>query len=532
MSERVVVALGGNAIAGERGADPESQQIAVEGACEQIAELVGDGHEVAITHGNGPQVGNLLLKNDLARQVVPPVPLDWCVAQTQATLGFLIVTALEAALARRGAARMVATVVTRVLVDRDDPAWERPTKPIGRYVDADEAAERIAAGEAWEDRGERGWRRMVPSPRPLEILDRATVEALIADGAIVVAAGGGGIPMVRDDGRLRGVEAVLDKDLTAALLARTIGAGCLLIATDVEAAAIGYGTDGQRVAGRGRARAPARAARGGRVRRRQHGPEGRGRAGVRRGGVGHHVAGAAARGRRGHGRDAGGAVTERVIVRRGAYYDSVTLMLVSQAAGASVGMATPLNLELLADQGFTIDEDVGPNDLVIAVRADDVDAVVAAVDRELAAKGGAPSAAVERPAARSLAVRRPPRPRAQPRVPLDPGRARGARGGGRAGGRPARVLLLGRREPRGRGAAQAAGARARAAVHGRRLRHRDHRRRRARVRQRGASGGRWASSAPPAPAPRRCAACSTPPASGCRTRSASAAATCRPRSAG
>jgi carbamate kinase len=246
MSERVVVALGGNAIAGERGADPESQQVAVEGACEQIAELVVSGHEVAITHGNGPQVGNLLLKNDLAREVVPPVPLDWCVAQTQATLGFLIVTALEAALARRGAARMVATVVTRVLVDRDDPAWERPTKPIGRYVDAGEAAQRIAAGEAWEDRGERGWRRMVPSPRPLEILDRAAVEALIAGGAIVVAAGGGGIPMVRDDGRLRGVEAVLDKDLTAALLARTIGAGCLLIATDVEAAATGYGTDGQR----------------------------------------------------------------------------------------------------------------------------------------------------------------------------------------------------------------------------------------------------------------------------------------------
>ena len=246
MSERVVVALGGNAIAGERGADPESQQVAVEGACEQIAELVVSGHEVAITHGNGPQVGNLLLKNDLAREVVPPVPLDWCVAQTQATLGFLIVTALEAALARRGTARMVATVVTRVLVDRDDPAWERPTKPIGRYVDAGEAAERIAAGEAWEDRGERGWRRMVPSPRPLEILDRAAVETLISGGAIVVAAGGGGIPMVRDDGRLRGVEAVLDKDLTAALLARTIGGGCLLIATDVEAAATGYGTDGQR----------------------------------------------------------------------------------------------------------------------------------------------------------------------------------------------------------------------------------------------------------------------------------------------
>ena len=238
---RLVVALGGNAIAGERGADPASQQEAVEGACVQIAELVEHGHDVVITHGNGPQVGNLLLKNDLARHVVPPVPLDWCVAQTQATLGFLIVTALEAKLP----GRFVGTVVTRVLVDAGDPGWRTPTKPIGRYVSEDEAAERIAAGEAWEERGSKGWRRMVPSPRPLEILDRATIVALIEDGAIVVACGGGGIPMVREDGVLRGVECVLDKDLTAALLARTVGADVLLIATDVEAAAIGYGTDRQ-----------------------------------------------------------------------------------------------------------------------------------------------------------------------------------------------------------------------------------------------------------------------------------------------
>jgi carbamate kinase len=245
MAERLVVALGGNAIAGARGADPESQRIAVEGACEQIAELVAHGHEVVITHGNGPQVGNLLLKNDLARDVVPPVPLDWCVAQTQATLGFLIVTALEAALRRRGLERLISTVITRVLVAADDPAWDRPTKPIGRYLSAEEAAERIAAGEAWEDRGERGWRRVVASPDPVEILDRATIEALMAEHAIVIAAGGGGIPMVRDADRLRGVEAVLDKDLTGALLARTVGADCFLIATDVEAAAVAYGTPEQ-----------------------------------------------------------------------------------------------------------------------------------------------------------------------------------------------------------------------------------------------------------------------------------------------
>jgi carbamate kinase len=244
-AERLVVALGGNAIAGERGADPRSQQEAVEGACEQIAELVAHGHDVVITHGNGPQVGNLLLKNDLARNVVPPVPLDWCVAQTQATLGFLIVTAMEAALRRRGLERLISTVITRVLVDKDDPAWQRPTKPIGRYVTEAEAQERIAAGEAWEDRGERGWRRVVASPDPQEILDRGTIEALIAENAIVVAAGGGGIPMVREDGVLRGVEAVLDKDLTGALLADTVDADCFVIATDVEAAAVGFGTPEQ-----------------------------------------------------------------------------------------------------------------------------------------------------------------------------------------------------------------------------------------------------------------------------------------------
>jgi len=244
-SERVVVALGGNAIAGERGADPVSQQEAVEGAAEQIAELVAHGYEIVITHGNGPQVGNLLLKNDLARHIVPPVPLDWCVAQTQATLGFLIVTALEAALRRRGVERFVSTVITRVLVAAGDPAWSRPTKPIGRYVGEDEARERIAAGEAWEERGPRGWRRVVASPEPLEILDHRTIEALMAEGAIVVAAGGGGIPMVREDGRLRGVEAVLDKDLTGALLARTVGAGTFVVATDVEAAAVAYGTPQQ-----------------------------------------------------------------------------------------------------------------------------------------------------------------------------------------------------------------------------------------------------------------------------------------------
>jgi carbamate kinase len=243
--QRVLVALGGNAIAGERGAGPDAQRQAVEEAAAEIADLVAAGHQVMLTHGNGPQVGNLLVKNDLARDVVPPVPLDWCVAQTQATLGFLIVTAMEAELRQRGIERLVSTVITRVLVSLDDPAWQRPTKPIGRWLSEAEARERIAAGENWESRGERGWRRVVPSPEPLEILDVATIRELVSAGAVVVAAGGGGIPMVRENGTLRGVEAVLDKDLSGALLAQAVDVDCFVIATDVEAAAIRFGTPEQ-----------------------------------------------------------------------------------------------------------------------------------------------------------------------------------------------------------------------------------------------------------------------------------------------
>jgi carbamate kinase len=244
------VALGGNAIAGPGNADPDAQEHAVDGAAEQIVSLLEAGYEVVVTHGNGPQVGNLLVKNDLARGVVPPVPLDWCVAQTQATLGFLLVTALESALARRGLDRMVAAVVTRVRVDRDDPGWAMPSKPIGRYLPQTEAWARIERGEQWEPIGDRGWRRVVPSPEPQEILEGRTIAHLVEHGAIVVAAGGGGIPMVDDGERPRGVEAVLDKDRTAAVLAEVVEADILLIATDVCGVAVGFGTEDERWLGR------------------------------------------------------------------------------------------------------------------------------------------------------------------------------------------------------------------------------------------------------------------------------------------
>ncbi len=245
---RVVLALGGNAMTAPDGsATPAAQIAAVEVAMTAAARLVAAGHELVITHGNGPQVGNLLVKNELAAHVVPPVPLDWCGAQTQGTLGFTILDALDDALTAAGASRPVAALVTRTLVDRDDPGFMHPSKPIGRYLTHAQAQPMIDHGQVWEDRGEKGWRRVVASPEPLEVLDVPALRTLLAAGHVVIAAGGGGIPVVRDaTGRLRGVEAVIDKDLTAALLARTLGADVLVIATDVDHAAVDWGTDHQR----------------------------------------------------------------------------------------------------------------------------------------------------------------------------------------------------------------------------------------------------------------------------------------------
>jgi carbamate kinase len=245
-TERVVVALGGNAIAADGNAGPEAQVRAVQTAAEQIVELLAAGYDVVVTHGNGPQVGNLLVKNDLARGVVPPVPLDWCVAQTQATLGFLLVTALEYELARRAIDRMVVAVVTRVSVNEDDPGWTAPSKPIGRYLPQTEAWARIERGEHWELSGPKGWRRVVPSPQPQAILDSRAIDHLVGAGAVVIAAGGGGIPMLSSGDQLHGVEAVLDKDRTAALLGESVNADVLVIATDVSGVAVGYGTDDER----------------------------------------------------------------------------------------------------------------------------------------------------------------------------------------------------------------------------------------------------------------------------------------------
>jgi carbamate kinase len=249
VSERTVIAFGGNAIAPAGTAGTAAEQTTnIWRTMAQVAELVGEGTtELVLTHGNGPQVGNVLIKNELARDVVPPVPLDWCVAQTQATIGFTIADTLSYELRCRGLERPVVPVVSRVLVSLDDPAWREPSKPIGPYLtDETDVRRREADGQRFAHTS-RGWRRVVPSPRPLESVDRPAVELLLDDGAIVVANGGGGIPVV-DDGRgpLRGVEAVIDKDLAGALLAEEIGATTFAILTDVQGVAVGYGTPSQR----------------------------------------------------------------------------------------------------------------------------------------------------------------------------------------------------------------------------------------------------------------------------------------------
>jgi carbamate kinase len=233
-------------------ATPGAQREAIAEASRHIADVVAAGAEVVLTHGNGPQVGNLLVKNELAAHVVPPVPLDWCVAQTQATIAFTLADELDAALAARGLPQRTAGLVTRTLVDANDPHFADPSKPIGRFLPREEAERFIALGQTWEELGERGWRRIVASPEPLSVVDWPAIHALAVAGYVVVCAGGGGIPVAdgADGHALRGVEAVIDKDLTAAILARDLDADTLVIATDVPNVMVDFGKPDGRPLGR------------------------------------------------------------------------------------------------------------------------------------------------------------------------------------------------------------------------------------------------------------------------------------------
>jgi len=247
----VVVALGGNAILqpGQRGTF-EEQYGNVHRTVEQLAAMVLSGKwRLVITHGNGPQVGNILLQQDAAKAVVPPMPMDVCGAESQGFIGYMIQQAFHNVLAHAGRGDIpVATIVTQVLVDKADPAFENPTKPVGPFYSAEEA-KRLQAEKGWhvvEDAG-RGWRRVVPSPDPKEIVEREAIRLLVENRAIVVASGGGGIPVIKEDGTYRGVEAVIDKDLAGERLAEDVGAAVFLILTDVDRVRLNYKRPGEKV---------------------------------------------------------------------------------------------------------------------------------------------------------------------------------------------------------------------------------------------------------------------------------------------
>jgi carbamate kinase len=247
---RVLITLGGNAILPARGTGTFEEQCAVTQITMQpIAALIRDGVEVILSHGNGPIVGNILIRNEAARDQVPPMPLDVCGADSQGGIGYMMQQSLQNELRRIGLAeRTVTTLVTQVIVDERDPAFRRPTKPIGPFY-TQERARLLAREKGWtvvEDAG-RGYRRVVPSPRPLEVVEIVAVRTLVDSGAIVIAAGGGGIPVARQwDGSLHGVEAVIDKDLASSLLARLLGCEQLVIITGVERVSLNFGTPEQR----------------------------------------------------------------------------------------------------------------------------------------------------------------------------------------------------------------------------------------------------------------------------------------------
>lgn len=245
----IVVAIGGNSlIEDSKHVTVPAQYAAAKKTAHCIARLINAGNRVVIAHGNGPQVGYILRRAELSSKVLHTVPLDSCVADTQGAIGYQLQNALDNELLAGGLKRNVATVVTQVEVSDDDPSFQNPTKPIGSFMSENDARER-ADKDGWsvvEDSG-RGWRRVVASPKPLSIIELDTIKCLLDNGIVVIAAGGGGIPVVRDsDGALSGREAVIDKDLAASMLAKDLNADMFVISTAVEKVALNYGKPDQR----------------------------------------------------------------------------------------------------------------------------------------------------------------------------------------------------------------------------------------------------------------------------------------------
>ncbi len=248
MSHLIVVALGGNAILKANQPGDFGEQLAnVYESSNPIVSLLRHGYQVVVTHGNGPQVGNILIQNEEANKVVPAMPLYVCGAESQGLIGYMIQQALGNELKRVGLDRPVVSLVTQVLVDPADPAFDKPTKPIGPFY-TEKRAQKLMSERGFkmvEDAG-RGWRRVVASPEPKAIVEGPAIKALVAAGALVVASGGGGIPVVSRESRLEGIEAVIDKDLAAMRLASDLDAETLLILTDVPGVAVNYGKPDQK----------------------------------------------------------------------------------------------------------------------------------------------------------------------------------------------------------------------------------------------------------------------------------------------
>ena len=245
--ERVVIAVGGNALLrqGDKGTAEEQFKRARETA--EYISWIFEGREIALTHGNGPQVGSILLQNEQAKDIVPPMPLDVCGAESQGMIGYMLGQSFSNVLRLRGINKEMITILTRVEVDENDPAFKNPTKPIGPFYTRFQAQELIRE-KGWrmvEDSG-RGWRRVVPSPEPKKIVESDAILKLLENGFIVISVGGGGIPVIRKNGGFVGVEGVIDKDLGAATLARDIDALELIILTDVDVVYLNYGKENKK----------------------------------------------------------------------------------------------------------------------------------------------------------------------------------------------------------------------------------------------------------------------------------------------
>lgn len=249
MNKVAVIAVGGNSlILDEKHKTVADQYNATVETSKHIAGMIQAGWNVVLTHGNGPQVGFILRRSELSLHELHAVPLDYCGADSQGAIGYMFQRALRNEFRARGITRQPATIVTQVLVDKNDPAFQNPSKPIGSFINAEQAA-RKRAEEGWqmvEDAG-RGWRRVVPSPLPKAIVERDAIEELIRAGFVVICSGGGGIPVYQDDnGDLVGLEAVIDKDFAGSLLARSVGADLFLISTAVEQVALNYNKPDQK----------------------------------------------------------------------------------------------------------------------------------------------------------------------------------------------------------------------------------------------------------------------------------------------